>query len=391
MRRPTQPIKPKSIATHSLSTQPHTQSTNNKPHPKSDAISNSAPHIDIEVQNNHVVVDITGTNPPLKKVNIFDAVKDKDFDTISLYVKAGGNVNVKNRDGYTPLMLAVQFGWNSSEVKKMLDRMPGIDLKLFAFQEYSADSKYGKPIDMAIKKNDVSLVKTLVDYAGVISINKEVTDIVSCVQKNYDLFKYLLSHTDEKSFNIGFTRSAINHLMTYKHTDSLDLINSILFKTKIIPDNMQQTILMDAAYYHKDYDVVNVLLMNNYIEKNNITNVMRQLVTYNDDKGFTAILENISNKQSIIDMFVKNFSNSTLAWYDKFAITLGLKEEPGTIYLSDVIHSANNSNLNFNDNKIHVDVKACQNGACVQVQVDLQPVASQTISIIPHVIEGNVV
>lgn len=338
--------------------------------------------VDINVKNDHVIVDITGSTVGQTKLNIFDAVKAKDFDSIFLYVKAGGNVNVKNEQGYTPLMLMIQESWKPKEMKLVLEKMPNTDLTLFANQHSHSDSKYGTPIDMAVKLNDVDLVRLLSAHAGKLTLNKHIEGncFTNSSVNNPEIFKILFAHLNEKDFTPSLIEHTVNTLMRSNNAESVELIHKCILKVKTLPEVLQHSFLFKAAYF-KNEKAIEMLLSKNYINKDSIFKVLQYLASQNDDHAFKYVFEHVNNKNDVIDLFNRN--PELIKNYEKYAVFIG-SEKPGTIYISDVVDTSTPGNLHFKDNKIHVDVTACQHGQCVHVETDVNPQ-------MPKVIEGVVV
>ncbi|MGE3317790.1 MAG: hypothetical protein AB7I18_00730 [Candidatus Berkiella sp.] len=379
MSKPTQTPQAKSpasnaakIPTNNIQSNPHTNANLN---------------VNLNLKNDHVIVDIAGSNGSQRKLNIFDAIKTKDFDTISLYVKAGGNVNVKNNDGYTPLMQAIQNNWKAPEVKKMLDNMPGVDLSIYAFERgYGGDKRYGKPIDMAIISKDVSLVKVLAGYAGKVTIEKEtIGQFQHDFKPSDEIFKIMSSHLNTEMY--GESENSIVIKLIYANfpkapeLNHLNIVESILSQPRSIPEKFHAQ-LLGASIQTNSENAVDLLIDKYHIGTKSIPEFMHTLAKQDKEAMFMHILKKDIDKSQVIEFMSKY--QGTIPGYSKYTNILGMHKdnEAGTIYLSDVIDNENNVNLN--DNNIHVDVKACQHGQCVHVEADVNPQ-------LPKVIEGVVI
>ncbi|MGE3317788.1 MAG: ankyrin repeat domain-containing protein [Candidatus Berkiella sp.] len=332
-------------------------------------------HVDINENNNQVIVDVTPQKTTVtKRINIFEAVKQKNYDDICAYVNAKGDVNVKNAEGYTPLMQAIQNGWNATEVKKMLDHMPGVDLKLYAFKSTHSDWQYGKPIDMAVKHNDIELVKVLTDYASTITPNIETDDFYTLVNFKYEIYKVLLSHLDAKAFTIDWANYAVSHILACKETDAAQLIDSILSKTDTYPERLQVQLLKNAQKHHRNEEALDLIIRKKYVGNDAISHVLLEHMENDNEPMFREIICKIENKQQVVDNLDKwIFQKSTdLGPYKKYADLLGIKyqDDAGTIFISEVIDIPGNKDLNFdNKNSINSDIHTCQGGQCFHISV----------------------
>lgn len=327
-------------------------------------------HIDIDAKKVKVDVDVSVTHkPPTTKVklNIFNSINNKNFEDIKKYVTAGGDVNLKNNNGYTPLMMAIQNGWEANEIKQMLDSMPNVDLELFAFKESHQNSKYGKPIDMAIKMNDLDLLNVLLDYAGTISSHKETSSTIhDLISKNSDYCVEIIQHVKISEYNEGHYI-----LLEIMKTDHEDIFELVLKQLENIPEASLQSLFSSAALNGKTAAFVDLLMDAGDITENTMKSTLFSLAKQDNEFMFQHILEHIEDKLPIIEYFHK--LHGKITEYVKYLELLGVElEEPGTIYINDVIETQNGNTL-LPGETIHTDSQFVSNGHCVKVSVDVLP------------------
>lgn len=344
--------------------------------------------VNVNAKDINVVVDVT---PPKKiKLNIFDAINERDMDSIIAYVNAGGDVNVKNIIDYTPLMMAIQNGWNESEVKTLLDHMPKVDLSLYACYSGVSDSQYGRPIDMAIKHNNFELVKVLVEHAGTISLEKEVCgNYMFYSHIKPEIVKMVTSHlVFDKYEDASWILKMVLMSKQFDTTEQYNMAESILSQISFIPDAEQKDLLSFAAVTHNNKSAVDFLLDNKYVEKSAIPEVMCKLAVKDNRPMFDHILKKVDDTQPILDCLASK--HDEIQFYSKYTLLLGLEpagDQPGTIYLSDVLDmSANKTNPLKNIDPVQVNSTACNNGKCVHVAVEIYQQ-----QIIPQNMDGIVV
>ncbi len=84
--------------------------------------------------------------------NIFDAINDDNYNKIKYYIKNGGNLNIKNNDGFSLLIVAIQKN-KKAIVKILLEEE--IDIE-------DADTKIGlTPLMYALAKGDKEISSLL--------------------------------------------------------------------------------------------------------------------------------------------------------------------------------------------------------------------------------------
>lgn len=315
------------------------------------------------------------------QVNIFSSIKNKDFENIELYAKHGGDVNVKGRDGYTPLMLAIQERWQPADIKKFLDNFDGIDLSLFGLQKHSMSPLHGHPLDMALKYKDYETAKLIVNYAGKIHIGEELNvGLLGIYKEDKSTFYELLHHLEINELKdlggIGILRSMTS-------TDAVDAFSYILKKIGEIPADSQHPLLGYAAEYGKSVEYVDILIKGGYVGEYAISATMYNLAIRNNEDKFKHILELVDNTTPILDFLTKH--QDKITYFEKYAELCGAiiyENEPGTIFIHDVID-------------IHQNIDVIQNGPAPGQHVVVQDTAPtvDTIQVvhIPHIIEEHVI
>lgn len=282
-----------------------------------------------------------------KKINIFDSIKEKDIFGIMAYVYAGGDINVKNKLGATPMMYAIHEGWNSTEIKGLLSNINNIDLSTEGPFTYG----YDKPIDMAILKYNKEMTVHLLDYYGKVTLGKEI-DSSKILSKCYgnlklmDSFEVLVPYLDTKNITkleCDFVFYLNQRYYFYKpkaeYSDGLALIDMILSQPESIPDNYQDTLLS----YRPDVTIefYEHIIKFGYVDEAAICRAMCKLLIDNNDNGnkfyhFEYFSEQISDKNPVIK-YLEDHENQ-IVHCSKFAKILGVEyDEPGTIYLNSVI------------------------------------------------------
>ncbi|MGE4350211.1 MAG: hypothetical protein AB7D28_10680 [Candidatus Berkiella sp.] len=295
----------------------------------------------------------------VQKINIFDAIKNKDIYGIMTYVNLGGDINIKNEQGATPLMYAIGEKWSTQEIKNFLDYVPNIDLSI----EASCKKGYAKPIDMAIKKNDYDLVRVLLDYSETIIIGKEISEkylFIDCSGKFKECIESIVPHINTENFSRLECDLIIYLYKGYglHKSNNLDnvgwgLVDLLLSQPESIPIKYQQKLLHSTHLNFCEY-----LITNKYVEELAIYNEMCSLALQhghgyspgNKIKLFEFFYNKIEDKESVA-LFLNEHKNEIFE-YSKFAAIVGHEyDKPGTVsYCSDAtgIHILSDVKLSNN-------------------------------------------
>lgn len=133
------------------------------------------------------------------------AIEEKNFDSIHFFVNNGANVDVRNQDGQTPLMLAILENKLDS-VRFLLDH--GADPNLHANDDTT-------PLMYAVVLNNFSAVKLLVNYNALIDVKTydNMTAIsLAQARKYWNIVGYLITE-----------RTNQRHLIVQSILDNIDL------------------------------------------------------------------------------------------------------------------------------------------------------------------------
>lgn len=333
-------------------------------------------HVDIDAKKVNVGVDVSITPKPATtkvKLNIFDAIQAKNFDDIRKYVAAGGDANVRSKSGDTPLFTALQKGWKDLDVKMLLTIMKGVDFSLHGHQDYNGTNKHSKAIDFAVQKHNPELLNVLLEHAGKIKINQEISfNVIQNLNPKDKMFINIILHTDVKEYNNNI-KAILTKIST---SDNFELFKSVLNDldpSTIKDDNNQFHLFHDIVMQNKNNQYIDLLLEKKIIGDYGINSTMKTLAIQNDQNKFKYIADKIEDKNSLIEFM--NNCQKQISQYPKYMEMLGVsvfKDDPGTIYIDDVIDMQNGGSL-LPGETIHTDSQFISNGHCVNVSVDVLP------------------
>ena len=176
-------------------------------------VSNSST-VNVNINDNEINVDIHHILN--KQINIFKAIESHDIEQVNAYINAGGDINIKNMIGFTPIVYAIKEGWNANEIADFLKIAPLTDIKLIVGCSKNSNINEGNAFEVAIKHKEPDILKILIDYNSGITISdfncpmsKELQMILA---KNLDysnLINYKYGDTFGAFKEAGFIYSAL--------------------------------------------------------------------------------------------------------------------------------------------------------------------------------------
>ena len=132
--------------------------------------------------------------------SIFDAIENKDIQTLKMLMTKGYDLNEKNRFGTSPLHLAISKS-NLRIVKVLIENGASPDV-------FDASSWNFTPLQLAMKMENYEIVKFLVENGANINLLKGYHHPLKLAIKNFEIFKYFMKNgaimSDKLKGNITF-------------------------------------------------------------------------------------------------------------------------------------------------------------------------------------------
>lgn len=229
------------------------------------------------------------------KINaLYMAVLKKDVVMVKMLIKHIKNVDIRSRNGATPLHVACNF--QLTEIVKVL-------LEHGASQNIPENEYDFYPIFYSVVQNDIDITKLLIDYGADPNNQDYVGNTIvhyAILNNHFAILDYLMENYDikKKSFDMydenTNTRASTEYIIdpNLVNMDGLSIVHIILYS------------------YVEDYDTYleKLLPLSNLNYQDNEGNTIMHIMAENDTwKKFTHIL---SRKK--INIYIKNRSNKTV-------------------------------------------------------------------------------
>ena len=201
-------------------------------------------------------------------------LKENDLNLIKYLIENGANINIANKIGQTPLMIAISAN-NIMLSKYLLDRGADINIK----------NKYGQtPLMLAVESNNPSTVKWLIEKgADVIEKDTQGKSAISyIVSSNYE--PSIIDMLLEKNSDLNNQDDRGDTVLS-KVVSNMNLVEKLIKKgADINLQNKQgETPLFKAALLG-DVEIVKLLLSNNAdVNRANINGYTPLKITNNDE------------------------------------------------------------------------------------------------------------
>jgi len=126
-----------------------------------------------------------------KEINLEDSIKNGQLEMVQHYLQQGGSINVRNKDGDTPLILALKFQkWDIA--KFLVDQRADVNVPL---DEKQRNRSYTLPLNLAVKAGNLDMTKYLIEHGALINEfdNREYTPLITAIDENhFKLVQYLI-------------------------------------------------------------------------------------------------------------------------------------------------------------------------------------------------------
>ena len=212
--------------------------------------------------------DLITSNNNLKINNLFTAVECNDLEKVSeLLNQDNSKINELNEEGLSLLHIAV--------IKANI-KMINILLKYGADSNILTDKKKQTPLHLAyLNQNSMTeeiikeLIKNKADENIFDSKNKKPSDYMCSSYKKNKNKKYndenIISNSDKKSYTNNNTGNTVTVITIENHLDSFLTTN----KEEENKSNINNTIVQSPTKLDVDYDLNEIISINNSVEKSN--------------------------------------------------------------------------------------------------------------------------
>lgn len=113
------------------------------------------------------------------------AVATKNINAVKLLIKMGADLNLKNRDKETALVVALKSGVEYNKIAKLLIRA-GCDINI-------VDPIGGtSPMNIATINDNVSMVKVLFDQYDILTDREQTGLMIATIYKSLDCLKFFI-------------------------------------------------------------------------------------------------------------------------------------------------------------------------------------------------------
>ena len=247
----------------------------------------------------------------------------------------GVSIKAKNKRGETPLWATL----NSRNKNKNDDLV-----KFFVKQKVDLNIGYGghTPLTFAISKNDVELVKILLeDKNNKADVNLKnslgkIPLILACEKGNLDIIKLLINQKVDVNCKNKDGETPLWLACKYKNNN----LAKLLFDEKAdINLKCGKTTLLTFACKKNNYDFAKLLLQNNFV------------VNYSDNYLWTILNSKIENKITLIDLLLENNVDVNRYCWGETPLTFAVKENNMNL-LKSLISSKNN-NIDINKTNLY--------------------------------------
>ena len=254
--------------------------------------------------NKTVYADNSNNNHAVKNTNIFEAVQNKDINSVQEIIESGIDIDTKNNNGKTSLTIAVEVGNNENIVKLLLDN--GADVE--GFIDIDDEGGNYTPLFWAvITKGNYEVVKLLIDAGADVNVYAEGYNILAMAVSRY--------YSDDGDFVFENIKVLIEN---GADVNSEDLNGySLLMFTAISNDLKLAKLLIEngANVNHTSYEgegMDNALLL--ATQEGNIEIIKLLLnngadVNYANEQGMTALFIATNERYKNIIKILKEASN----------------------------------------------------------------------------------
>lgn len=151
--------------------------------------------------------------------DIFDSCRKGDLESVkAIYNKSPDIINSKNKDGYSPLILACYYG-NIKVVSFLIDKINSVN----------GSSQYGSALMAAVVKGNLDVVKLLLDKNADPNItdNKGVSALHYAVMfKNIEITKVLIEAKADKNIKDNNGKSPLDYANMLKDENIISILGT---------------------------------------------------------------------------------------------------------------------------------------------------------------------
>jgi len=275
--------------------------------------------------NSKSILDIA-----IKKNNIY-------ILRILLLIKDSNYLNSLNKDGITPLILAIQY--SKIEIVKMLLDNPNIDINI-------QDKNGHTALIHAITNNKIEIVKMLLDHPN-IDINFQNkngnTALIHAISNNkIEIVKMLLDHPN---IDINFqNKNEYTALIYAIDQNNIEILKILLDNPNIDVNNKNKfghTALTYAIFKNK-IDCIKMLLYHPNIDNHerNILHFFEKYLSDSDSINFIKIITmniiNMANSKNMKKSKMVNTNNNSSSSISRIKLKKNLIESPKNLNFIDI-------------------------------------------------------
>lgn len=161
-----------------------------------------------------------GFSQVYSQTDIFDAARNGQLnEVISVYSKNPNVINLRNSEGYSPLILACYHG-NKEVVEFLVDKVNDIN----------GTSDYGSPLMAAVVKGDIEIIEILLSRkasTNIADVNGTTAIHYAVMFKNYEVIKLLMEANADLQMKDKRGQSALDYAAIYNDKKLNNLLKNI--------------------------------------------------------------------------------------------------------------------------------------------------------------------
>ncbi len=199
-------------------------------------------------------------------INLINAAKKDDFKLAESALIKGADVNIQDKEGYTPLIYAVIYGYK--DIAKLL-LQAGAKVDAITLYENQTPlmmaSKCGSSqIKKKISKDQCKeIIKLLLDYGAHLETKNIVGDTalaLAVIRENLKIVEFLLSNGADVNTRNNYGRTPLFTAVFINNRDNNDMVE-LLLKHSANPNisDKNDEAVLDLAVSKKRDDIVNLL------------------------------------------------------------------------------------------------------------------------------------
>lgn len=161
-----------------------------------------------------------GFSQVYSQTDIFDASRRGELsEVISIYSKNPNVINLKNAEGYSPLILACYHG-NEEVVKFLINKVDNIN----------RTSNYGTPLMAAVVKGNIEIIEMLLSKNAdtkIADVNGTTAMHYAVMFKNYEAVKLLIEANADLKIKDNRGKSAMDYAVLQNDKKLNNILNNI--------------------------------------------------------------------------------------------------------------------------------------------------------------------